>query len=352
MEDAAFLWHRLAQTRRPVVLYGMGDGADKILALCRRYGVPVAGVFASDGFVRGQVYQGFRVETLAALEARFPEMIVLLCFASQRPEVLEQIRTLSLRHTLLVPDVPVVGDVLITPELLRDRRAEIDEAESLLADQQSRQVLRDVLEYKCTGDPALLWRCETPRDEVFASLLPLGGDEFFVDAGAYTGDTVEEFLLHTGGRYRQILALEPDARNFRKLEATVARLELENVHCLHTGVWSGEAMLHFNHKSGRQAAFEAHGPPDTPVNSLDNLLAGLGPTLIKYDVEGAEEQALLGTAETIRRHRPGLAVAAYHRGDDVFTLPLLLHRLCPGYRLYLRHHPYLPAWETNCYALI
>ncbi len=41
------LWEVLLKETRPIVLYGMGDGALKILAACRHYGIPVSGIFTS-----------------------------------------------------------------------------------------------------------------------------------------------------------------------------------------------------------------------------------------------------------------------------------------------------------------
>ena len=37
------LWEYLRCAEKPVVLYGMGDGALKILAVCRQYGIPISG---------------------------------------------------------------------------------------------------------------------------------------------------------------------------------------------------------------------------------------------------------------------------------------------------------------------
>ena len=45
------LWTRLKSESRPVLLYGIGNGADKIFDVCRDYGIEILGVFASDGFV-------------------------------------------------------------------------------------------------------------------------------------------------------------------------------------------------------------------------------------------------------------------------------------------------------------
>ena len=74
-------------------------------------------------------------------------------------------------------------------------------------------------------------------------------------------------------------------------------------------------------------------------------------TYIKMDVEGAEYETLLGCRRLIEKCAPKLAVSAYHRAGDIFTLPLLIHSLNHDYKIYLRHHKYVPAWETNIYCV-
>ena len=72
---------------------------------------------------------------------------------------------------------------------------------------------------------------------------------------------------------------------------------------------------------------------------------------IKYDVEGAETEALLGSRAIIQRDTPALLVSAYHRSADLFRLPLLVHELNPDYKLYLRRMAGVPAWDINLYAV-
>ena len=69
------------------------------------------------------------------------------------------------------------------------------------------------------------------------------------------------------------------------------------------------------------------------------------------DVEGFEREALWGASKTIARHAPKLVVAMYHRNEDIFELPLLVKKLNPKYQIYIRHRLYIPAWETNLYAV-
>ncbi len=58
---------------------------------------------------------------------------------------------------------------------------------------------------------------------------------------------------------------------------------------------------------------------------------------IKMDIEGAEPYALRGGENTIRKHKPKLAIASYHSLDDFVNIPLWIDNLGLGYKLYLSH---------------
>ena len=90
-----------------------------------------------------------------------------------------------------------------------------------------------------------------------------------------------------------------------------------------------------------------------PVQAVkvDTLLEGKKATILKLDVEGSEREALEGAKETISMHRPRLILSVYHRTEDLLELPLKIHEMYSGYRLYLRHHPYIPAWDVELYCV-
>ena len=100
LRERESLWDILRRETRPIYLYGMGDGAQKALTAAAQFGIPIAGVFASDGYVRGQSFAGFPVKTLGQVEAEAGEPVILLCFAAFQPELMDWIHTLGQRHTL------------------------------------------------------------------------------------------------------------------------------------------------------------------------------------------------------------------------------------------------------------
>lgn len=344
------VWHRLAKETRPIVLYGMGDGADKILAQFARLGIRISAVFASDEFVRGHSFHGFRVQKLdEVLQALGEDIVIVMGFASQRPEVLEKIYALDARFDVVAPDVPVVEGPLFDEGFMRQHNEEMKRAYDLLADEQSRRVFVDTIRFKLSGKLRYLRASETDKQEAFRGILRPNTEEHFADLGAYNGDTVRELLRFTDGRFASVTALEPDRRNFRKLRA-YAQKELSGaVELVQAGAWSSDTVRTFSAKAGRQSRVDTNGL-EIPMRSLDSVLDGRPCTLLKMDVEGAERQAISGAVRTIERCRPRLNIAAYHTSGDFFALPLLIHGICPAYRLYLRHHPYVPAWDTNLYA--
>ena len=74
-------------------------------------------------------------------------------------------------------------------------------------------------------------------------------------------------------------------------------------------------------------------------------------SLIKLDVEGSEYATLNGAKRIIKEDKPFLAISIYHRHDDLYRLPLLIHEMVPEYKFYLRHHS-TSYKETVLYAKI
>lgn len=87
------------------------------------------------------------------------------------------------------------------------------------------------------------------------------------------------------------------------------------------------------------------------ADSLDNILDGKIVDYIKYDVEGAEAEALEGSLKTIMNCLPVLCLSLYHRPGDIFKLPLFLNKKFPFYDFFLRRKKCLPLWEINLYAV-
>lgn len=344
------VWENMRSCGLPLVLYGMGNGADAVLDRMAAEGLTAAGIFASDEFVRGQNFRGFKVEHYSDIEARLENFAVVIAFASELPEVINRFKALAAEHTVFAPHLPLyAGSEEVTNAWLEKYAGRLQNVYNKLADEQSRKVFANVLNYKLGGRPEYLWQCETDRTEDLMQLFTFGKEESYLDLGAYDGDTVREFLQLTGGSYKKITAVEADRRNYRKLCAKTEGLK--NVQLVEAAVWNEDTELDFSDSGGRQSTLINAHKRKVRALKMDNLLQNEAVTYIKMDVEGAEKQALSGLKQHIRSDRPKMFIAAYHYDNDFFELPELLWQLCSEYKIYLRKHRYVPAWEMNFMAV-
>lgn len=344
------VWDKLKAEKRPIVLYGMGDGADKILRVFDKKGIKASGVFASDEFVRGHEFAGFKVRTLAqTIEIFGEDIVIVLSFASQRPEVLEKMYELDSKFDVVAPDVPVYGEGIFDLDFVKAHEKEFDEAFSLLSDERSKQVLDEMICFKLTGKIKHLVNGEDSKDEVFNNILKPSENEHFVDLGAYNGDTIRELLSYTNGKFASITALEPDKRNFKKLKTYIEQNLSGDILIENAGVWDSDTVMTFSAKAGRNSKVSQKGI-EIQMRSVDSLLDGRKCTMLKMDVEGSEKQAIDGAKQTLIKFKPKLNIACYHRNEDLFALILQINKIQSDYKFYLRHHPYVPAWDVNLYA--
>ena len=354
------LWQYLAEAKKPVVMYGMGNGADKILAVCEKKGIEISDFFASDGFVRGHSFHGKKVLSYSEAKEKYGEgnFIVLLSFASSLPEVIDNIKRIANESELYAPDVPVCGDSLFDMSFFVSHKTEFEKARELFSDEQSKKVFDNVINYKLSGDIKYLFESDSDVDESFSEILSARDFEHTADLGAYNGDTARQ-LIEYSPNLKKIYALEPDRRNFRKLSEYAEREERFEVVPFQVAAWSKAEALTFgaegNRNSGIGGSTNAVTSKCVTVegNSLDNLLIDNNDKIdyIKFDVEGAENEAIDGCYNTIKAHSPQLLVSVYHRSEDLFALPLKINSLFPDYKLYLRKFRYIPAWDLNLYGV-
>lgn len=355
------LWQTLREEGKPIVLYGMGNGADKIISVLESKGMEHADVFASDDFVRGQFFHGKKVLRLSEVEEKYEDFNILVSFGSSLPSVMDKIKDIAAHHTLYAPDVPVAGENLFDAEFFYKNEEKILKARTLLADERSREVYDELIRYKLDG--RITHFDITDREGgVFGDTLS-GGYEVYCDLGAYTGDTVEEALSRFP-EIKKIIAFEPSPKTFSKLQNNTARFSDKDMTLVNACAWNENGTAVFTDGSGRNSTLagskEQKGKTlsgakikEIATATPDSYMDFSGKTLlIKFDVEGAEKEAIEGSQKVILSNLTELCVSLYHRSEDIFSLPLLIHKLLPDHKLFIEKTPYIPAWEINLYACV
>ncbi len=183
--------------------------------------------------------------------------------------------------------------------------------------------------------------------QYFESFLTHSDSEIFIDAGCFNLNSSYKFIQWANDNYEKIYAFEPDAALYEKC---VAKNNNPKIQMVNKGLWSKAETLSFASDDIGGCHIDTNGESKIETISLDKFLEGKPVTLIKMDIEGAELEALNGAAETIRKYKPKLAICIYHKPEDIIDIPLMIKKLNPDYKFYIRHY-WIDASETVIYAI-
>mgnify|MGYP000298598215 FL=1 len=145
------VWDFLKKDGKPVMIYGMGNGAEKIISTLNTYQITVSEIFASDEFVRGHSFLGYKVLKYSEVCEKYDDFNVVLAFATHLENVIENIKKINSEHKVFAPDVPVAGGGLFTREYVKEHNDDFDFVYEHLADEKSKKDYIDILNFKVSG---------------------------------------------------------------------------------------------------------------------------------------------------------------------------------------------------------
>lgn len=194
------------------------------------------------------------------------------------------------------------------------------------------------IQLRAFGDPSGLSAPEMEESYILPGVFQLGPEDVFVDCGAYDGDTIRN-LIDNQIQFDRIEAIEADTHSFARLADFVSSLDPESANRIRLhqcAVGAHRGTVRFDDTGGVDSKVSDEGRIVIDMVPIDVMFASKRVSMIKMDIEGGEYDALIGAQQVIQRDRPILAVCVYHSQEDIWRLPLLIRKLCPEHRMYLK----------------
>ncbi|MCM1157857.1 MAG: FkbM family methyltransferase [Bacteroidales bacterium] len=303
----------------------------------------IEGIFDNDIKKVNITFEGYPVFPVHKIPLLDKEKTVFLITSCYEKEIEKQLLELGMKYIYSSHMCERRGNGL-APVCEKDLTY-VDSVREILADEHSKKRLEQIVQ--CRAGGIAYWNDMFDGKPYFQDVYPLTDSEVFVDAGAYIGDTIEEFIQHTRGQFRKIYAFEPDEINYQTL---VTRYGGNNrIRCIQAGLYSDNTTLNFEESGTDGSKFIQRGGKVVECMSIDKFIDD-EVSFIKMDIEGSELEALKGAEHTICKYHPKLAICIYHNDDDLWTIPLYIHKIVPRYKLYIRHHS-LGFSDTVLYAV-
>ena len=261
-------------------------------------------------------------------------------FDSYPQEYQRQFTTLPRRYSFLTGRLDVdAGDYSLIPIYVDMMKSEGENFKWLfqkLADKRSKQILLRIVTYWFEFDVRDLAEL---HEGVFDSyydldLLTCTDEDVLVDCGAYVGDSILSYIQTYGGQYRKIYGYEIAPETMVQMKENLKGYD--RVEFKLKGVGREHGMLYLDEEtSGEGTKIADTGVESVEVVALDEDIEE-PVTIIKMDIEGAEQDALQGARRHIEMEKPRLLICTYHKPADLFQIPRLIDSMRGDYTFYLR----------------
>lgn len=210
---------------------------------------------------------------------------------------------------------------------------------SKLQDYRSKQLLLAILNNWYKYDFQNLEKSiETNYKDYFDLDIIQCKNEVFVDLGAYIGDTTLDYINTYGiESYKQIYCYEITPDIFAILKNNLSKYP--NITCKRNAVGDKKEIMYVNNSKVDASANTITKEGDTKINSVtldEDIKKKI--TILKMDIEGYEQKAILGAKNHIKNDKPKLLLSVYHNNEDLWKISRMIEDICPGYKFYLRNH--------------
>lgn len=339
---------------KPLVLYGIGNGIVWYIKLLEKMNCKIQCL--CDSSVKEQkVYQWtddegnrhtYPIYSLEDVCLKFGKCNFIISAPRHQDAITKKIQS-GLYEKIYVFDAApiVIQDRMpkVFKEYLSDNLEKFNYIYSLMEDDVSREVMKICIEGYLTSDCSC-YRDTASSSQYFPDFIKtnLAEEEVFVDIGAFDGDSVEEFIECVEGKFKKIIAFEPDVLNYKigKEKFQDERVFFYPYGCSDTN----ECAYIFRENGSEKDAGAYIQMKDTKASGKKIELVKLDDfihekiTYMKMDIEGMELSALKGSEELIRKYHPKLAICVYHKKEDMLEIALNLKRVYPKYKFYMRHY--------------
>ncbi|RSK28615.1 FkbM family methyltransferase [Bacillus sp. HMF5848] len=347
----------LKKESKPIVLFGAGGIGQFYLSILKRLDNLREIYFCDNNSNKwGQVIDGVPVISFNELNKKYRECYIIVTSLAFYHDLRMQLEEKGLKplldlsiHSVITDDIHFYDAFQNYKKFISDHLTEFSTVYRRLEDEFSRRVYIDRLNYCITLNTKYLAPLKSVSSQYFErGIVSISDNEIFIDGGGYTGDTVDEFIKQTDGKFSTIYSFEPEISKHMEFQKKVKGYK--NVHLIDKGLWSNSTVLKFNALGSGSSNVDKNGDILINVTSIDEFLQESPVTFIKMDIEGVELEALKGAEQSIKKYRPKLAICVYHKPEDIIEIPLYLNEIVPTYKFYLRHYNYGGS-ETVLYAI-
>ncbi len=338
------------------IIYGAGYYGLHFCDLLIKNGIKATAILDKDKSLWGKRWKGVPIKSPKTEEGK--QMKVIICNADIK--ICDAIRTELLKDGFAeVESVYQFAQheknigifksqriiICVDEKELEENIDHIEEVRNLLQDEESKRTYIQIIEsLKSKSFDGISNRplC----DQYFPEDLCMHkNDEVFIDiGGGPDGDVLKEYLKRYGDNFAHYYLYDccdyiNKLYHYRSEKITIERKAIGDI----------DSEVYVEDFMGKNALISSDGNQAVNMFRLDDLDYMEKVSFLKIDVEGDECKVIDGAWNMIKKSRPTIAIALYHRLKDFWDIPIYLNSRLSGYSFFLRS--YMGVSETILYCI-
>ncbi|MEA3553314.1 MAG: FkbM family methyltransferase [Campylobacterota bacterium] len=292
-----------------------------------------------DDFTR---VQSSRKKKILKIE-EVPKDAIILCTAQGSPlEVKQKLDQMGFKNFSYLSFYRYSNFTLADPPFIMDfkddylnNKEQYSKTYDLLEDEKSKDIFEKVINFKISFDYNFMDGFTNDFDGQYfdKDIVPPLKDIVFLDGGGYVGDTTPNIIKNYPD-FKKIYLIEPS-----ELHINIAKRDFEhikNIEFINCGLSNKKVTINTSGNQSNQNNCD-HNYQAQNIDTIDNIVKEKI-DFIKLDIEGAEQDAIDGAQQTIKKYKPVLAICVYHKAEDWYKIPQKVLSINSEYKIYLRHY--------------
>ncbi len=344
-------YQKIQNDANPIYIWGIGALANNLPVFCRTHSIKVQGFFV-DTDKNTDFFQGLPVYELNELVEKHSSFSVIIGHSDYEEGVkrLEDIPNID--NVYFITSLCYEIYHLITDEFMKKEEEVMNYIFADLHDDYSKECLRSYFEARINDNAKYMFPYYKKGTTYWINdIFELTYDELLLDVGACVGDAIQTFVRSVSGRYKGIIAVEPDGQNFSKLQANMIKRGVDNIIFRQECLYNQDGYVYFEGEKERGGICKDTGRGRScSATTIDSLCRKLGVeqslSIIKINFPFSVPEILFGARGTLQSIRPKIIIRAGFDERVLLASYRVIKEINPEYRIYLRYTLGIPQGLT------
>lgn len=306
----------LKNDKLPVVLWGAGSLAASVRKFLIKNDIKIYACLVENGYEANKFFYNIPIMNLEKLEQSFKNINLVLGHARYDLRFNMKKKSRIVNKVFYFCNICYERYTSISYDFIKKNIGKYYEAYNQLHDDESKKCMIAYLNSRLNDDICYIEACMNKNNNGYFKneLFEVSEDETYLDLGAYTGDTVQQFLNVCNGKYQRIIAFEPENESFNTLEKYIKD---NNTLLYKFGCYDRKTKLYFSEKEESSGITVKEGDSSIEVIDLDSLILDENISIIKLNYLYGVMETLYGARKLLIRNMPKLAITV---GFDDITM--------------------------------